>query len=719
MSEQLQDISYMKSLYERPNQKWVCGKKSTGKPCLEGPDDRGRCQATFECSPRKEDDRWFCTRSQFLGGPCSQGPSPDGTCCRPVQKCQPIRSWRSWRGVVTLSIAVLTLAIVALILTLDGGTDLISPGALSTGHAGLEEECGTCHVSFNTGFSGWVISAFSGSIRAENSHRCQSCHNLGGHAMEPHSLSAERIEALRTEQKAGLESGPQMHNSIGGGLTVSLSRLLVSESPDLSCDICHKEHKGAGRNTTGISQERCLSCHQDQFYSLSNGHPDFVNYPSSRRTRIIFDHVSHLEKHFKEDKYSDKAPMGCGACHFPEVDGTKMVVYGYEYSCAACHQSQVSGYSLSGSKGVEVLGVPGLDIDVLKEKGIDIGEWPEEPYWTEDELSPFMKLLLSARPEFSKIEEVIQDLDLLLDLSDATDEQLEQVKNLAWIVKELFYELEIKGATALMENIRDSLKNELRNSTLIGLAAALPPDLIQSARQHWFPGLLREIPLYRNGESIQITVLTGQVDEQGTAGGETSDDDFSEEASEDAISSEDRASSGGWYREEYQLRYRPVLHADQFMKTWLDVSSQSSTAHGFRLFEFLERKNAPGACIKCHSIDKTTEKRLIVNWKIPVTDPNEHTFAKFSHTSHYSQLDEKACFTCHKIDKEADYAAVFDSRDFHDFASNFQPISRKICVKCHLPDQAGDSCVNCHNYHIGKFPPAEIHPKTFAHNING
>ena len=153
--------------------------------------------------------------------------------------------------------------------------------------------------------------------------------------------------------------------------------------------------------------------------------------------------------------------------------------------------------------------------------------------------------------------------------------------------------------------------------------------------------------------------------------------------------------------------------------TWLDVSSQSSTAHGFRLFEFLERKNAPGACIKCHSIDKTTEKRLIVNWKIPVTDPNEHTFAKFSHTSHYSQLDEKVCFTCHKIDKEADYAAVFDSRDFHDFASNFQPISRKICVKCHLPDQAGDSCVNCHNYHIGNFPPAEIHPKTFAHNING
>ncbi|MCP4252218.1 MAG: cytochrome c3 family protein [Candidatus Scalindua sp.] len=760
MNEQLQNTNYKKSTYERPNQKWVCGKKSTGNPCLKGPGTQGQCQVDFECSPRQKDGKWVCALPQSLGGPCSPGPSTDGTCGKPVTKCQPVRSRRNLRGIVTGVVVMLTFVIVALILTIDGSKKVILPGALSAGHA-VQKECSTCHSSFNNGFSGWVTSVFSDDIGKENSNRCQSCHDLNDHAMSPHSLPEERMKVivkLRAEQKAGQGSVTQMHDGIGMNLSVSISKLLTSDSPDLNCNLCHKEHRGARHDITKISQESCQVCHQNQFYRLSNGHPEFVNYPNSRRTRIIFDHVSHLEKHFKNDKYSAKAPLGCQDCHFPNTVGTKMLVTEYEYSCAVCHQSQVSGCDLARSKGVEVFGVPGLDFIVLQEEGIDIGEWPE---FAEDELSPFMKLLLSVRPEFSKIDEVIGGLDLL-DLTYATDEQLEQVKNLAWIVKELFYELETKGATALMENFRDSLNSELRNITLIRLAGALPPDLIQSARQNWFPGLLREIPLYRSGASLQTTDPKSQIDEQYTPGSETSDDDITNESGDSEVilesdnedyefteeeltannspadenykdrcddlpeetgghvsSHEERASSGGWYRDDYQLRYRPVVHADQFMKTWLDVSSQSSTAHGFRLFEFLVRKNTPGACIKCHSIDKTTEKRLIVNWKIPVTDPNEHAFTKFSHTSHYSLLDEKGCFTCHKINKEVDYTAAFDSRDCHDFASNYQPISKKTCAECHIPDQAGDSCITCHNYHIGNFPPAKIHPKTFANNING
>jgi len=28
------------------------------------------------------------------------------------------------------------------------------------------------------------------------------------------------------------------------------------------------------------------------------------------------------------------------------------------------------------------------------------------------------------------------------------------------------------------------------------------------------------------------------------------------------------------------------------------------------------------------------------------------------------------------------------------------------CTECHLETEAGDDCLLCHNYHVGKFPPA-------------
>lgn len=34
------------------------------------------------------------------------------------------------------------------------------------------------------------------------------------------------------------------------------------------------------------------------------------------------------------------------------------------------------------------------------------------------------------------------------------------------------------------------------------------------------------------------------------------------------------------------------------------------------------------------------------------------------------------------------------------FVSNFEPITKADCVRCHVPEKAGDSCLTCHNYHI-------------------
>jgi hypothetical protein len=37
--------------------------------------------------------------------------------------------------------------------------------------------------------------------------------------------------------------------------------------------------------------------------------------------------------------------------------------------------------------------------------------------------------------------------------------------------------------------------------------------------------------------------------------------------------------------------------------------------------------------------------------------------------------------------------------------SGFSAIERRDCAKCHTPKLAGQSCLQCHNYHVGHFPP--------------
>ena len=67
------------SRYERPTRKFTCGRAASwGKPCEFGPHVSGRCGGTSECRPAKVGDRWECRRSAIAGGPCKDGPGPDG-----------------------------------------------------------------------------------------------------------------------------------------------------------------------------------------------------------------------------------------------------------------------------------------------------------------------------------------------------------------------------------------------------------------------------------------------------------------------------------------------------------------------------------------------------------------------------------------------------------------------------------------------------------------
>ena len=171
---QIQHFSFRESSYLRPTQKWVCGHLTEGKPCQIGPDNRGNCRATSECQPRRDGSRWQCTRSQLAGGPCKEGPLPDGKCCRTIPKCLPVRSWRAKRGAATKWVVSVTIGLILLCIAGDGRQQFINPGSLTSQHAELSN-CGSCHSAFESTPTEWLRAAFTKSMVKDDSQRCLTC----------------------------------------------------------------------------------------------------------------------------------------------------------------------------------------------------------------------------------------------------------------------------------------------------------------------------------------------------------------------------------------------------------------------------------------------------------------------------------------------------------------------------------------------------------------
>ncbi|HUR45609.1 MAG TPA: hypothetical protein VMZ27_06965, partial [Candidatus Saccharimonadales bacterium] len=161
MSDQLPAPDFDSQNYQRPNQKWICGHSAEGQACRAGPDTSGRCGATSECSPVLETKpgekkgRWRCTRP---GGPCENGPGPNGQCGRPVTRCSPLPTLRTRRGRVTMAVVIATAAFLLIVMGSPRlRTGFINPGMLSSPHTSeafvrlhsgtnhAEQNCSACH----------------------------------------------------------------------------------------------------------------------------------------------------------------------------------------------------------------------------------------------------------------------------------------------------------------------------------------------------------------------------------------------------------------------------------------------------------------------------------------------------------------------------------------------------------------------------------------------
>ncbi|MBT3493997.1 MAG: hypothetical protein HN461_17045 [Rhodospirillaceae bacterium] len=793
MADPLQSFGFRDSPYIRPSQKWVCGHAADGCPCQNGPDDSGHCRGGYECEPARDGDRWNCARSQYNGGPCTEGPLADGTCCRQVPLCRPVRSWRARRGAVTKWLLALVAGLMIFLLAGEYRAAFINPGELSFQHAELND-CGSCHAAFHKGLAGWWRAAWSDNIAMDDSKPCISCHKMGQRGLLPHGLPVAEMQALsNTAAPATLP---------GKTLGVQLANLVYGrtreDAASLPCMSCHSEHQGAEADLTAMSNDRCNSCHQAQFHSLASGHPDFARYPYERRTQIQFDHTSHIDKHFRDKKIAKFAPDDCRGCHETDANGALMRIKSFESSCGGgCHEEQVAGAGRASAKGMVVFAVPGLDVASLREQDIAIGEWPD---YAEDTVPPFMNFLLSADPKYRAVQTVLAKIDDPLDLSDASEAEIAAVATLAWSVKSLLFDIRAEGVGALHGRVREVLGRPMTAVEKTELTALLPFDTIAAAQREWFPTLGTEIRRWRDGEEVMIPAEQPASDEQDNGNATSEDDDDDDDDDEiktgkdddddddeiktgkddddddddeiktgkddddddddeiktgkddddddddeiktgkddddddndeivvkaaapiiDTANGEEWHVAGGWYRDEFRLRYRPTGHADNFIRAWLDLTGQSAQplADGAQVFEALIDKKAPGLCGKCHSVDKKTDKTaseaageiLAVNWRGYKPADGLKKSVRFSHAAHFSLLEEKGCLSCHERDPKADYAAAFKQRDAAKFAANFKPMPRVVCAQCHTAAKAGDNCLTCHNYHLGVYQPVMLPTK--------
>lgn len=691
MTLNLQRFDFRSSQYERPNQEWQCGRMAHGRPCRVGPSATGQCRAVAECRPLKKGDRWVCTRPDMAGGRCVDGPLPDGSCCNPIPKCAPVPSIRRQRG---MSARYLVALVVGALLLFGAGTvgdAFFSPGPLTSGHSEIAD-CGTCHSGYSGGPIVWAHRMFADGTEAADMKNCLSCHeNRDGTA---HSQTAEAMAPLT---EAALARASDAGQTSSGPLATRLAASLgfgvrTAADGQVACRSCHQEHRGHKADISAMGDTQCQACHTSTFGSFNDGHPSFGDYPYTRRTRIQFDHVGHIQRYFQDATNRDRAPATCRSCHMPDDQGKLMVLEGFEANCAACHGDFIA------NRPVVFMELPGIDLDGLIDLDAPVGEWP---FFAEaEEVSPFVHALLSSNEEYMEARRVLDEYGTdMFFLDDASDEEIDAIVGLVWAYKGLIYDLMTGGPEFIRERLEAAVGSGIDRHALQQLIGLMPMDTIEQVQRKWLPNLMEEVEAYRDGEDVSIPDELPEIP--------IYDDDRLEPA--------DWAEMGGWFTEFHSLKYRLTGHADPFMRAWLDLAAsegqQSEVMAG--VLEALTGSRAPGGCVDCHSIDVIDDAGT-VNWRGRQLEAHTKPFTEFVHAKHFALIGDRGCLTCHTIDPEADYKASFADRDPTSFTSNFAPLDQGVCAECHQPTLAGADCTSCHNYHVGAFPPAAVHTEMAA-----
>src|SRR5207249_3676219 len=390
-------------------------------------------------------------------------------------------------------------------------------------------------------------------LGTQDGRLCLNCHQPGPAPFQPHGLPPDKRAALtRKSQTDDPDARPVL---------LSLSSLLLGWPAQghvqLECAACHQEHRGKDYNLSQLSNDQCQTCHARQFHSFAHGHPTFKQFPFFRPTRVLYDHLKHAEAHFNDTNFPNLAPAYCTDCHQTDTAGRTMLVTNFAAACAACHLRQIRE-----APGVAFLGIPNLAVTALRQR---IGRWPDNGA---GQLTPFTQLLLSADGSAAEAMRTLSGADLLDNLDEldrATTNELKAAEQLAWAIKELMADLAADATATLSNRLRTLLGRQLAPLEAARLAGQLPQDTLALAQAQWFPDLQQELSLHRSSKPLAL------------AEGETNAASATRHQALDTSSLPlFSQNSFGWYRTNCQILYRPAAHADEFFRSWLDLSVSAS-----------------------------------------------------------------------------------------------------------------------------------------------
>ncbi|MEO1498727.1 MAG: hypothetical protein AAFV43_16400 [Planctomycetota bacterium] len=619
-----------------------------------------------ECTPVREGDRWVCNRSSGRGGSCEDetpggGPTPDGQCCL-VKRCRPRRTLRAVRGRWARGALVFVVGATLMLLGARARNDLMKPGPLSSHHAQVllgvnaTDRCTACHPAA-PGDAGGLLQVALGlgeKPPVSQPQSCLTCHQeLLQNGAEPLLAHGLRV---------GVLASPTNGLPANGVTAASLPTPPRGSSHDdpVACAVCHQEHHGADHNLSAITDARCQACHQEQYDGFAGSHPDFTDWPTERRTRIVFNHASHQGEHFAKASRS----FDCRGCHTPDATGDLTARPAYAVACASCHDDAIHK---SFETGVALVTLPSIDIEALATRNAAPQAWPAPALGDFDgDIPPLMRLLLASDPLASVALAELGPDATFFDIDVTDDATVGAGARLIDGLQTLLNELQDEGHQSLEYRLRTLLGDEVR--PIHEYVARLPVELVDELQAVWFGSRAPPTPY-------------------------------------DAI--EDRRTGGGWRldHERLSLDYRPTGHDDPMMRAWIDLAVSLPDEHAairdVVLAEF-RRPGAPGGCLDCHSVEQSAEG-MVVNWRGRDRLVEPRGFTHFSHRPHLTQPQLADCTHCHAIELDSGSGTdtgPYGSLDPHTLTSEFATLRKSSCTACHRPHAAGDSCTQCHNYHV-------------------
>lgn len=600
---------------------------------------------------------------------CDAGPTADGKCSRPDSPCTPVASEGLIRKRIFRRVTVLALGLSLLALAADD-IAVFDPGTHRSFHAHLD--CSSCHAPLQLTSLTSLQRGLWGSGSPHASMKCLKCHDMGEFGDDPHSVSPEYLRFLTDDRS--LTSNPL---------------------EDVSCGQCHLEHR-IQDEMVHLNDVRCQSCHQQRFASFDDGHPEFNSTYGQPERAIAFDHRDHASKHFNE--FPQHAPQTCDDCHSLAPDRSRMILKPFAESCAPCHSDSISGHAATGKqKGIEFLSIPSFDLESLSQADKDIKPWPDigsdfPTAWT-------LRWLRDRLGGDSDVE-LLSGVELY-DLEDQSEPILAASKRVALRFKDRLQKTLESDLESFVNSIVSGSSTpgpDLEQISL--LSGQLPRSILEQASTRWFTPVTEssdstELPEQSNSASeqdVDLSLLEDDLlgtEEEDDLSRMEADDASSEPTDPDDIDLELWASAGGWYFEPPSIRYRPVQHADPFIKAWvnLEVMSTIEDPDSESIIEQVFGPLAAGNCASCHIGIKREE--ATAHWS--PTSMRPETFPQpthFSHGPHILPGSSVTCLNCHQL------------LDDNQLSNDWKPITRSSCTSCH-GQEVQSNCSTCHDYHVG------------------